>query len=144
MRYIKLFENFDANVGKSTDLIFDWMPFDDQITNPLQSSIPAELNGKDLGNFLVSLKESTTDLRSGDLEKAGLFMAHKKTGDGGFTRYITKTLSPLSFDVAVFDREFKQIGNFENVPGNEMDFGAYTRAVSGISRFTQNDDDDDM
>lgn len=143
MKYIKLFENFDGNSVKPMDLIFDWMPFDDQITNPIQSSVPEELNGNDLSNFLGSLKESISGLKVRDIEKAGLFMAHVKTGSSGFTRYITKTLSPLSFDVAVFDQDFKQIGNFEDIPGDKMDFKAYTTAASGISRITQYDDEDD-
>ena len=123
---------------ENSELKFYWIPFDSQITN----SIPEELNSNELENFLGSLKESIEGLDLGDIEKAGLFIARKKTGEG-FTRYITNTLSPLTFDVAVFDCEFNRIGNFENVPGNNMGFGAYTRAASGISRFTQNDEEEE-
>lgn len=123
---------------ENSELKFYWIPFDSQITDPIKSSKLKELNINDLENFSESLKESIEGLNLGDIEKAGLFIARKKTGEG-FTRYITNTLSPLTFDVAVFDCEFNRIGNFENVPGNNMDFGAYTTGVSGISRFTQND-----
>jgi hypothetical protein len=123
---------------ENNELKFYWIPFDSQITN----SIPEELNSNELENFLGSLKESIVGLNLGDIEKAGLFIARKKTGEG-FTRYITKTLSPLTFEVAVFDQNFNQIGNFENIQGKELDFRAYTIAVSGISKFTQNDEEEE-
>ena len=79
MKYIKLFENFDSNIGSTDDLIFDWMPFDDQITNPIQSSIPETLSITELGDFLMSAEKNGNDSQ---ILEAGLFMSHRKNADG--------------------------------------------------------------
>jgi len=48
MRYIKLFENFDQNSGELKQMastVFDFLPFDTEINNPMNSSIPGSLDG---------------------------------------------------------------------------------------------------
>jgi hypothetical protein len=131
MRHIKLFENFDANIGSTEDLIFDWMPFDDQISNPIQSSIPESMNAKELVDFLGDGK----GLNPGDIQKAGLFMAHKKNPGGGFNRFITKSISPLLFELETFNNDFESVNKIENVNITDTNLGDLGRGASMLSRF---------
>lgn len=129
---------------ENNELKFYWIPFDSQITDPIKSSKLNKLNINELENFSKSLKEPMSGLRAKDVEKEGFFMAHKKLGARGFTRYITKTLSPLTFDSVEFDSEFKKIGDdIENGQLKEEDFGIYTWARTIFERFDETDNDDE-
>lgn len=129
MRYIKLFENFDT-IGENTkDLIFDWMPFDDQITNPIQSSIPEELSMEELGNF------ANGSTNSSQIQEAGLFMAHKKNSDGGFTRYITKSISPLILEAEIFNSDFESVNKLPNIDASSFDAANFQKGASMMGKF---------
>ena len=133
MKYIKLFENFDSNIGSTNDLIFDWMPFDDQITNPIQSSIPETLSTAELMDFLMSAEKNGNDSQ---ILEAGLFMSHRKNLDGGFNRFITKSISPLMFEIEVFNSDFESVNKFENVDGSKMgNIGAFNKGASMLGKF---------
>lgn len=129
MRYIKLFENFDSTKENIKDTIFDWMPFDDQMSNPIQSSIPEELSMKELVNFT---NESTN---SSQIQEAGLFMAHRKNSDGGFTRYITKSISPLIFEAEIFNSNFDSVNKLPNIDASSFDLDSFQKGVSMMGRF---------
>lgn len=129
MRHIKLFENFDNTIGNSDNLIFDWMPFDDQTTNPIQSSIPQELSMEELGNFVAESKNSS------EIQKAGLFMAHRKNTDGGFTRFITKSISPLILEAEIFNSDFQSVNKIPNIDASKMKIGDFSKGTSMIGKF---------
>ena len=129
MRYIKLFENFDSTKENIKDTIFDWMPFDDQMSNPIQSSIPEELSMKELVNFT---NESTN---SSQIQEAGLFMAHRKNSDGGFTVYITKSISPLIFEAEIFNSNFDSVNKLPNIDASSFDLDSFQKGVSMMGRF---------
>jgi hypothetical protein len=129
MRYIKLFENFDDTIGNSNDLIFDWMPFDDQITNPIQSSMPEELSMEELGNFVAESGNSS------EIQKAGLFMSHRKNTDGGFTRFITKSISPLILEAEIFNSDFESVNKIENIDASKMNIGSFSKGASMLGKF---------
>jgi hypothetical protein len=129
MRYIKLFENFDSIKENTKDTIFDWMPFDDQMANPIQSSIPEELSMKELINFT---NESTN---SSQIQEAGLFMAHRKNSDGGFTRYITKSISPLIFEAEIFNSKFESVNKLPNIDASSFDLDSFQKGASMMGRF---------
>ena len=96
MKHVKLFENFDR-VNESvteTDLVFDWIPFDSQINNPANSSMPEQLNFADLVSLRASGNNESKDL--------GLYIAHKKLGDG-FIRMISGYDDPMNLIIAKFD-----------------------------------------
>ena len=107
LRHIKLFENFDeqmpqknSNIGIDPSLIFDWMPYDSMVDDAIQGSIPKELTYSELVPFLdKSLQEGKIE----NLKEAGLFIAHKKLDNGGFSRVIITGLSPISYDLAIFN-----------------------------------------
>jgi hypothetical protein len=134
MKHIKLFENFDSrNIGSTDDLIFDWMPFDDQISNPLQSSMPESLSTKELMDFVT---ESEKSGNSSQISEAGLFMSHRKNNDGGFTRFITKSISPLSLDIEIFNDKFESVNKFTNVEGSKISsLGSFGKATSMLGKF---------
>jgi len=132
MKHIKLFENFDQSVGSASDLIFDWMPFDNQMTNPIQSSIPENLNSDELIKFAEEANANGNDKQ---ITEAGLFMAHRKNSDGGFTRFITKNISPLMFEVEVFNSDFQSMNKMENVDASKIDIGKLSKGTSMLGRF---------
>ena len=133
MKYIKLFENFDSNIGSTDDLIFDWMPFDDQITNPIQSSIPETLSIAELVDFLMSAEKNGNDSQ---ILEAGLFMSHRKNADDGFNRFITKSISPLMFEIEIFNSDFESVNKFENVDASKMgNLGAFNKGASMLGKF---------
>ena len=134
MKYIKLFENFDSsNIGSTDNIIFDWMAFDDQISNPLQSSMPESLSTKELMDFVT---ESEKNGNSSKISEAGLFMAHRKNNDGGFTRFITKSISPLSLDIEIFNDKFESVNKLTNVEGSKIaNLGSFGKAASMLGRF---------
>lgn len=129
MRYIKLFENFDSTKENIKDTIFDWMPFDDQMSNPIQSSIPEELSMKELVNF------TNESANSSQIQEAGLFMAHRKNSDGGFTRYITKSISPLIFEVEIFNSDFDSVNKLPNIDASSFDLDSFQKGASMMGRF---------
>lgn len=129
MRYIKLFENFDSTKENIKDTIFDWMPFDDQMSNPIQSSIPKELSMVELVNF------TNESANSSQIQEAGLFMSHRKNSDGGFTRYITKSISPLIFEVEIFNSNFDSVNKLPNVDANTFDLDSFQKGASMMGRF---------
>lgn len=129
MRYIKLFENFDSTKENIKDTIFDWMPFDDQMSNPIQSSIPEELSMEELVNF------TNESANSSQIQEAGLFMTHRKNSDGGFTRYITKSISPLIFEAEIFNSNFDSVNKLPNIDASSFDLDSFQKGASMMGRF---------
>ena len=133
LKHIKLFENFSADLSISfQDLIFDWMPFDAMTEDPIQSSMPENLEYSQLSSWL---KEASTQSQLEDISKAGLFIAHRKNSDGGFTRFIAKSLSPLSFDMSTWDKNYQQTSEIPNISPEEVDLGKLAQGSSILSRY---------
>lgn len=130
MRHIKLFENFDNTIGNSDNLIFDWMPFDNQITNPIQSSIPQELSMEELGNFVAESGSNASQI-----QEAGLFMSHRKNNDGGFTRFITKSISPLMLEAEIFNSDFESVNKIPDIDPSKMNIGSFSKGASMVGKF---------
>lgn len=132
MKHIRLFENF-VSIGRINeseelnDLIFDWMPFDDQINNPINSKVPKEISYGDLLNFS---NEGNTELNT-----VGIYIAHKKMSDGGFVRIITSEISPLIFDVTIFDPEFKKKSENKGVLADKFDLSSFIKGSDIINRY---------
>lgn len=115
LKHIKLFENFQAAPSLDQTMVFDWMPYDAEVSNPIQSSIPETISFMDLPNFI---KESAADLPS--LEKAGLFIAHNKLGNGGFNRVIVSKLDPLTMDLSIFDSNYEKTGEYKDIQPSDI------------------------
>jgi len=126
MKHIKLFENFDVPQGDGSSIVFDWMPFDDQINNPINSSIPESLNLREAIEFCQSRPE---------IGEAGLFIAHNKMSNGGFIRYVIKSTEPLLMDTAVFDSNFKKISEHNDIDPTKMDVDSYSKGASALGSF---------
>jgi len=127
MKYIKLFENFDLvneNNGSINGLVFDFLPFDDQINNPSISSIPSEVTYEEL-----------KEMKDSGITKMGLYIAHKKLNTGGFIRIIADSLDPLTFDVATFGSDFNKISDHVKIDGENFDLGSYITGSSIMNRF---------
>jgi hypothetical protein len=126
MKHIKLFENFNRiNESEETDLIFDWIPFDSQVNNPANSSMPAELSYSDLYDFVNKGTNESKDL--------GLYIAHHKTGDG-FIRFISGYDDPSELIVAKFDSEYKKTSE-DKIPMDKFKMASYLRGTGIASRF---------
>jgi hypothetical protein len=130
MRYIKLFESFNQvneAEGISEDLIFDWLPFDDQINNPVNSRVPIEVKYSELAQVCNEMGK--------DFNGVGLYIAHQKLSDGGFVRFVVGNPSPVLFDVAVFDREFKKSSEQKGISADKFNFKSYLRGTEILNRF---------
>jgi hypothetical protein len=130
MNHIKLFEQFKNGLLKESvqdNMVFDWLPYDAQIDNPIQSSMPESLSYDDL------IKYCNENDCSG-AQEAGLFIAHVKNNDGGFTRYIATSLMPLKFDISTFSKDFEMKNETKDVDQADLDPTAYKKASSLLGR----------
>jgi hypothetical protein len=130
MKHIKLFESFKSineSEGISKDLIFDWLSFDDQINNPVNSRVPKEI-------IFDELYQVCNEMGS-EFNGVGLYIAHQKLSDGGFIRFIVSNTNPVLFDVAVFDKEFKKTSEQKGITAEKFDFKSYLRGTEILNRF---------
>ena len=127
MKHVKLFENFDRvnESASESDLLFDWIPFDNQVNNPANANMPEQLSFADL----VALRSSGTN-ESKDL---GLYIAHKKTSDG-FIRMISGYDNPMDLIIAKFDKDFKKVKE-DVIDAKNLNLESYLRGSSLASRF---------
>lgn len=124
MKYIKLFESFDKPVNSGTDLIFDWLPFDNEINNSMNSSIPSEIGMNDLMEYCKNHPE---------IHSIGLYIAHHKN-NSGFSRYITSSISPLLLDHALFDSDFQKISEHKNIDPYKTSIGDFSKGANLLGR----------
>lgn len=130
MNHIKLFEQFKQGLLKESqtdDIIFDWLAYDNQIDNPIQSSIPESLSYNDLVNYC-----NENDCTG--IQEAGLFIAHTKNKGGGFNRYIATSLMPLKFSISTFNEKFEMKNESKDVDAADLDPTAYGKASSLLGR----------
>lgn len=129
MRYIKLFENFDQNsreLKQMASTVFDFLPFDTEINNPMNSSIPGSLDGDGVVEFCKSNPE---------VGKVGLFIGHNKLPNGGLIRYIMKSTKPLLMDAAVFDSKLDKVTETFDIDPTSINFGDYGKGMDTLGRF---------
>jgi len=156
MKYLMLFEDFDpskdpmlqkeiraGNIDKNA--LFIWMPYDTQMNNPIQSSMPKEGDEITWEEVLNIISEAEKNGTSKEIENAGLFMSHKKhPGESGFTRIIIRSFSPLKLDVAIFDDKFNLKSEFLNIDPNEIDLENLSKGASILTRSGVFDDTEEM
>jgi hypothetical protein len=95
--------------------------------------MPESLSTKELMDFVT---ESEKNGNSSKISEAGLFMAHRKNIDGGFTRFITKSISPLSLEIEIFNDKFESVNKIENVEGSKItSLGSFGKAASMLGKF---------
>ena len=123
MKHIRLFENFDQSqeIGQ---FIFDWIPFDNEVDNPANHSIPTEIGLEQVMEYCKSNPQ---------IYKIGLFIAHKKNSGGGFNRYIVHPTSPLSVDSAVFNSDFKKVNEITGIDPSTLT--SFDKGSSMLGRF---------
>jgi hypothetical protein len=86
-------------------LVFDWLAYDAEETNPLNQSVPQEV---------YSVKEALDVLNGNpELAKVGIYIAHEKSSEGGFGRVImpnpnTKDLAD-PFLADVFNSDYQSV-----------------------------------
>ena len=120
MKHIKLFEGFNLSMIKESvdgSLVFDWLAYDAEETNPLNQSVPQEV---------YSVKEALEVLKGNpELANVGIYIAHEKNADGGFGRAIipnpnTKDLSD-PFLADVFNSDYQSVeGSIDNESMNDF------------------------
>ncbi len=125
MRHIRLFENFEQDKTVDTsDLLFDWLPFDTEVNNPINSSVPTEITPLKLIEYCNANQE---------IGKVGLYIAHKKNPAGGFNRYLTTSTNPLLLESATFDKEFNKVNEVGGISAATL--GSFVKGNSMLSRF---------
>lgn len=128
MKYIKLFESFNKiSESLSDDVVFDWLPFDGQENNPINSQIPQEVSYNDLPKIFENMGDQIVN--------AGIYIAHKKLDDGNFARLITDKNLPLTYTITNFDKEFKKIAEHKGVKSEGLDYNKFMRGSDIVSRF---------
>lgn len=134
MKHLKDFSLFEASIklnegSTPSDMIFDWLPYDSQMENPIQGSIPGQMKFDEVASFL---KENSSMIP--DISKAGLFIAHVPT-KSGLDRFIISSLDPLLLDMAQFDKKFSLIREFKGMNPEELDLGSLKRGAEILRRF---------
>lgn len=139
LRHIKLFENFNdempqenSNIGIDQNLIFDWMPYDSMVDNAIQGSIPKELTYREMVEFL---DKSSQEGKTEDIKKAGIFIAHKKSYDGGFFRVIITGLSPITYDFGIFNSNYEMTNEYKDISPTDIDLDRLTKGSSILNRY---------
>jgi|LauGreDrversion4_2_1035121.scaffolds.fasta_scaffold178015_2 hypothetical protein len=134
MKYLKLFEDFNLPSDiLIEDFVFDWFPYDQEIENPINSSIPESLSYSDL-------KKMSPEFESMGASKVGIFIAHKKNKDGGFIRLVTSSMSPLKFDYSQFNKNYEPVGEYKGINQSDLEGEGIANIKAGasiISRFTK-------
>lgn len=129
MKFLKLFENFDEP-SISSNLVFDWLPFDGKDKDPIQSSIPQSLK---LDELLMWVNEKNSSGEASMYEDAGLYISHDKKPGGGFNRVILDKLSPVNFKMDVFNADYQKVQSFDKI--NPMDVGDISKGASLLNKF---------
>ena len=139
LRHIKLFENFDEQTPQENpktnldlSLIFDWMPYDSMVDDPIQGSIPEELTYKELVEFL---DKSSQEGKVEAIKEAGLFISHRKSNDGGFSRVVITGLSPISYDLANFNSNYEMTSEFKDLSPTDIDMEGVIKGASVLNRY---------
>jgi hypothetical protein len=139
LKHIKLFENFDeqmpqenSNMGIDPSLIFDWMPYDSMVNDAIQGSIPKELTYQELVPFL---DKSSQEGKVEAIKEAGLFIAHNKLGNGGFSRSIITNLSPISYDFAIFNSNYEMTNEYKDINPGDIDIKGLIKGSAILNRY---------
>lgn len=108
LKYIKLFEAFHSDRimnedSETSEFVMDWMPFDQYLEDPVNETVPAEINSL---KEAVSIMESTPELK-----EKGVFIGLGKS-DSGISMVLVPNQENKSdlFAVNFFDKEFKSKG----------------------------------
>lgn len=139
LRHIKLFENFDeqmpqenSNIGIDPSWIFDWMPYDSMVDDAIQGSIPKELTYREIVEFL---DKSSQVGKTEAIKEAGIFIAHKKSNNGGFSRVIITGLSPITYDLANFNSNYEMTNEFKDLSPTDIDMEGLIKGASVLNRY---------
>ena len=126
MKHVILYEKVILEAGgDSSD--FQFFPFDLQKEPPSKYGLPETANLEDL----ISLKESDIPDSAWQPGKGtGLFIAHKNNPNGGFIRAIVRSTSPLTFDIASFDRDYQKVD--EKLGISKENLGAIQKESDGF------------
>lgn len=123
MKHIKLYENF----SETEEITFDWLPYEKEEKNPIQSQIPESLSMRELESFAPTV--------SPEIEKAGLFIAHVPKPGKGFERYIVTSFNPLKFTFSKWNSKFEKESEFDNFDPKEVDMKDLSKGAGILSRF---------
>lgn len=111
MKHVVLFENFLTEAASGSG-DFQFFPFDVQKEPQSKYGLPDTASVDDL----LALSESNIPDSAWEIGKGtGLYIAHNKDANQGFTRAVVKSLSPLTFDFSVYNSDFEKIAEKKGV-----------------------------
>lgn len=116
LKHIKLFENFQSP-DLDPSMVFDWMPFDAKVNDPIQQSMPEKLAYSEMPEFISKIM---AEGKEQEVREAGLLIAHSKLPDGGFNRVIVSSFQPLKMDLSTFNSNYEKVSEFKDVEPSDV------------------------
>jgi hypothetical protein len=111
LKHIKLFENFqESELDKN--MVFDWMPYDSKISDPIQETMPKSISLPELTEWS---KNIISEGRENEVKESGLFISHYKANNNGFNRAIVTSFDPIMVDLAIFNSNYEKINEYKDV-----------------------------
>jgi hypothetical protein len=111
LKHIKLFENFqESELDKN--MVFDWMPYDSKISDPIQETMPKQLPFSELPQWISGV---LAEGKAEEVKEAGLMIAHHQTPNGGFNRVIVTGFEPLKMDLAMFNSNYEKVNEYKDI-----------------------------
>ena len=121
LKHIKLFENFQSP-DLDPSMVFDWMPYDAKVNDPIQQTMPEKLSYSELPEWASKI---VSEGKEQEVKDAGLLIAHYKTPNEGFNRVIVSSFEPLKMDLASFNSNYEKVSEFKDVEPSD---------ISGVSK----------
>jgi hypothetical protein len=133
MKHIKEYSKYRASLNENLntfeDLVFDWIPYDEEKENPINNSIKKQLNFIDLKSFIA---ENSSIIKN--IQNAGIFMAHVPDSSG-FNRYIVTSMNPILLEMSRFDKDFNLLQKHSSISPEEVDLGKLSKGSKLLGKF---------
>jgi hypothetical protein len=93
-------------------MVFDWMPYDSKVSDPIQETMPKSISLPELSEWV---KNISAEGKENEVKEAGLFISHYKSGGNGFNRVIVTSFDPMLVELAIFNSNYEKVNEYKNV-----------------------------
>jgi hypothetical protein len=141
LRYIKLFENFIKEAEIKSDPVFLFFPFEKSLRmeDPTRYGLVRKVNLSELIYLSETVDKKIPDTFWKPGKGGGIYLLNSPTQDG-FYRYVIRSLYPITFDVARFDKNYEQKEEYLGVnPENLRDASKFKNVTAMFSFLRKGD-----